>query len=323
MESNNKSKIKFLSEKQNNQKNTILISHRLRGFDDHDATRIGLMNAILSGIKYIEIDLRITKDKQIVINHDPHLKEHFNSSEFISKLTLDEIKNIHYKNSDSNESILTLQELLALFNQYKKSDSFLFLDIKEYGLEENIISEITNRNLLNNIIIISWLPEVLFKVHSINSNIKLCFSFIPVLNQLKYFLLKLSFDIIHLNKFLSLLSKLFSIKIINNFKYTNYIFNNYDCNELEKYKLKDYLGKDYEHILSEWLNKNLLNILQNVNGMICVPYKLIDNNFVDRYHKLGIKVMVFSINYEKVLNKYLDSVKPDFILTDKKEFLFK
>lgn len=323
MESNNISKINFLSEKQNNQKNTILISHRLRGFDEHDATRIGLINALTSGIKYIEIDLRITKDKQIVINHDPHLKEHFDSSQFISELTLDKIKKIKYKNSNSTESILTLQELLDLFNQHKKNDSFLFLDIKEYGLEEKIISEIINRNLLNNIIIISWLPEVIYKIHSINPDIKLCFSFIPVLNQLKYFLLKFSFDKIHFNKFISLLSKLFSIKITSYFEYTNFIFNDYIRNELDKYKLEDYAGKDYEHIISKWLNKNFASILQKSKGMICVPYKLIDKIFVDKYHKLGIKVIVFSINEEKILNKYFDNVKPDFILTDKKEFLFK
>lgn len=309
--------------KQNNQNNLILISHRLRGFDKHDATRTGLINALSLGIKYIEIDLRITKDKQIVINHDPHLQEHFTSSEFISNLTLDEIKKIKYKNSDSKESILTLQELLDLFLEHKKDNSHLFLDIKEFGLEEIIISEIRKRNLLNNVIIISWLPEILFKIHSLEPTIKLCFSFFPVLNQFKYFFWKLSFDKIHLNKFILFLSKSLSIKKINYFEYTNFIFNDYNRNETDSYKSEDYLGKDYEHIISKELSGDLLTILQKSNGIICVPYKLINNKFIDEYHKLGIRVMVFSINDEEVLNKYFTVVKPDFILTDRKDFLIK
>ncbi len=323
MGNNNPYLTNLKSENQNNQNNIILISHRLRSFDIHDATKNGLLNALSLGITHIEIDLRITKDKQIVVNHDPHLQKHFNSSEFISNLNLDEIKKINYKYSDSTESILTLQELLDLFLEHKKDNSHLFCDIKEFGLEDKIISEIKKRNLLNNITIISWLPEVLFKVHSIEPTVKLCFSFIPELNQFKFFLCKLSLDKIHLNKFISLISKLIPIENIELFQYTYFIFDNYNRNYLENYKLNDYLGKDYEHIISKELSGDLLNILRKSKGMICIPYKLINNKFIDEYHKLGIKVMVFSINDEDVLNKYLTAVKPDFILTDRKELSVK
>lgn len=295
-----------------------LISHRLRNFDLNDATEIGLRNAISKGVKFIEVDLRITKDNELVINHDPHLIEHFSTNKFIYQLTLIELKKINF-NKNSCQSILTFDRLIEIFSEIS-SETILCLDIKEFGLEEKIISKLEKFNLNSRIVIISWLPQVLFKINKLNPALTLCFSYIPIHNFYKFHLFKMIFDKLKLTNKLGRISSFIKIKKFQHYNYTTLFFDDYNQinllnNEMQK-------GFDSEHLVSDFLQNDLLKILQQTNGWICVPYKLIDENFVIKYKNLGIKVCVFTIKKKKTLQFILQKIKPDFILTDNPKLIF-
>lgn len=281
-----------------------LISHRLRGFDTHDSTIRGLENALLMGIKIIEIDTRITLDKRIVINHDPHLKKHFKSNEMICNLSLKEIKKIKYRRI--NESVPTLEEFLDCFKKNKVDSSLLCIDVKEYGLEKELLSEIRKRNLEKNVVIISWLPEVLFKINKLNPSIKLCFSHISINKKFEFQITKTVFHILMKLKY-------------SRFKFTQIFFDDYNQNHFKEDE--NTVGRDYEHYVYKQIKGELLELIKKNNGWICIPTKKLNNDLLHYYKTVGIQVAVYTINDLKKLKKYLDKLQPGYIFSDNSDII--
>lgn len=283
-----------------NQKKTIIVSHRLRGFDEHDASLKGLQNAITKNITHFEVDCRVTKDGEIVIHHDSQLGNDFPLQPYIADKTLKELKQIHYRNS--NDSLLTLDELFETLAPFK--EVILYLDIKESGKEEKIIEKAAKFNLLENMVIVSWLPEVLFCVNTIHPSMQLCFSFYPICNSfaatLNYFNAKVKSSF-HLNR-----------NVRNFFLFDSY---NNENGAVGKY------GFDFEHFVSLPIGGKLLETLQSVNGIACVNYKLPTKSFIAELKKQNLKVCLYSINTEKDLQLYQAKFHPDIILTDSSTLL--
>jgi len=278
-----------------NQKKTLIVSHRLRGFDAHDASLQGLQNALAKKVYHFEVDCRITKDGEIVIHHDAKLGNEFSSQHFIADKTLAELKNIHYKNS--SESILTLDELFQVIEPHKKVK--LYLDIKESGMEEKIVEKAARRNMLANIVIVSWLPEVLFKINSLLNTMQLCFSFYPVCNTIYS---RINF----------LQAKVSSVFNFNKNLRLTFLFDKYndDCRTVGKF------GFDFEHFVSLPFAGRLLDILQSINGIVCVNYKLAEASFIESLKRQNLQICLYSLNTEKDLQKYEAKFHPNIVLTD-------
>jgi len=283
-----------------NQKKTLLVSHRLRGFGEHDASLKGLQNALTKEVYQFEVDCRVTKDGEIVIHHDARLGNNFSSHPYIADKTLNELKQIHYLNS--HETILTLDELFETIVPHQEVK--LFLDIKESGKEEKIIEKAASLNLLDNITIVSWLPEVLFKINALLPTMQLCFSFYPVCNsiasRINYFNAKLKSSL-GIDK-----------KARNAFIFDNY---NNDNGVREKY------GFDFEHFVNLPFSGRLLDILQSVNGIVCVNYKLLTKDFIEQLKKQNLQICLYSINTSIDLRKYTVKYQPDIVLTDNPSLL--
>lgn len=290
-----------------------IISHRLRGFGLNDASPNALRNAISAGVKLLEVDIRFTQDGIPVINHDPHLKASFNKDILIRNLTFKEIKLFNY--SKDSDSIHTLEELLL---ETKDKSIILFLDIKEAGFEEYVYNMLYTQYSLENIVIISWLPEVLKKFYLLDPDLKLCFSHVPFQNPFIYSLTKMAFTIFRVNTLLSLLSNFRIFGKFEYMKYCKFIFNKYNEN-IKNEVLKN--TPDFEHFVNGNLTGELLNILQNSNGYVCVPKNFINLSLVEYYKRSGVGVVVYTINeeWEKILT--LQILEVDLILTDNKYIL--
>ena len=98
------------------------IAHR--GMDNHnlkentiDALLFCLNQEYISGV---EFDIRITKDKNIIIYHDMLIKDNIGNINTVKQKNLSEIKNI-------NKNIPTLEEFLKKVNSQK----LLLIEIKE------------------------------------------------------------------------------------------------------------------------------------------------------------------------------------------------
>ncbi|MFL0162485.1 glycerophosphodiester phosphodiesterase [Aquirufa salirivi] len=90
------------------------------------------------GVDFIEIDVRTSKDNQLVILHDGTLNRTTNGTGPISNLTLAEIKQLKankgWEAQFPNEQIPTLEETLQLvanWNKQKNTKTYIYVDCKQ------------------------------------------------------------------------------------------------------------------------------------------------------------------------------------------------
>lgn len=108
--------------------NMFLIAHRAN--DNHhfsenskEAIKYCLNQEYIDGV---EIDVRITKDKQLVLIHNPTIDFISNGHGIVKYMTLEELRKYRY--GKANASITTLEEVLKIFN-----DKILLIELKEIG----------------------------------------------------------------------------------------------------------------------------------------------------------------------------------------------
>ena len=108
----------------------LIIGHRgAAGLEPENTIRSFLKAAELK-VDMIEMDLRESKDGQVIIFHDHILQRLFGINKAVKHLTVAELKEISVA-----REIPTLDEVLATI----KSD--LQLDVKVHGLEEKILAQ--------------------------------------------------------------------------------------------------------------------------------------------------------------------------------------
>ena len=120
--------------------------------------------AIEIGVDAVELDVRKTKDNKIVVIHDADVKRTTNGEGLVSELTLKEIKNL----SADGEKIPTLEETLDFLDKKVK----VFVELKETGVEEQVLSIVHAKSLDKNVVIISFLEDALKKVRELEKDIE-------------------------------------------------------------------------------------------------------------------------------------------------------
>ncbi len=148
----------------------MLIAHR--GNNNHkylENTKEAIKECLNKDyIDGIEIDIRMTKDKKLVLIHNMLIDLISNGSGFIKDKTLKQLKTYTF---GKKQKISTLEEVLKIMN-----NKLLLIEIKE---ESNNFKELVNifYKLLNkysylNIIVCSFNYELLKYIKSLNKNIK-------------------------------------------------------------------------------------------------------------------------------------------------------
>jgi len=124
--------------------------------------------ALEIGVDGIELDVRFTKDKEIVIIHDPSVDRTTNGKGRVSELTLKQIKKLSIIERKSGrltqERIPLLKEVIDLI----KNKTTLWIEMKEEGGEEEIIKLLEREGVINNVVLISFNPQSLKKVKEID-----------------------------------------------------------------------------------------------------------------------------------------------------------
>lgn len=116
---------------------------------------LATFNAVLAmGVDYIEIDVRTTKDGQLVILHDGTLNRTTNGQGSMKNFTLAELKQLSagkgYNERFKDERIPTLQEttqLLVQWNKTHKHKTNLYVDCKDVT-PEPLVAELKASKLL-------------------------------------------------------------------------------------------------------------------------------------------------------------------------------
>ncbi len=142
----------------------LKIGHRgARAYEPENTLR-SFKRAMELGANAVELDVRRTKDDEIVVIHDAEVDRTTDGSGLVSELTLEEIKQFV---TEKGEKIPTLEEALEFLGKRVK----ILVELKETGLEENVLDLIHEKGLIENVIIISFHEEALRNVRALNDDV--------------------------------------------------------------------------------------------------------------------------------------------------------
>jgi glycerophosphoryl diester phosphodiesterase len=143
----------------------LRIGHRGARAYAPENTLASFKKAIEIGVDAVELDVRKTKDNQIVVIHDADVKRTTNGEGLVSELALKEIKSF---SAEGGEKIPTLEEVLGFLDKKVK----VFVELKEMGIEEQVLSIVHAKKLEKNVVITSFLEDALKKVRELDKDIE-------------------------------------------------------------------------------------------------------------------------------------------------------
>jgi glycerophosphoryl diester phosphodiesterase len=143
-----------------------VVGHRGAKGECAENTLPCIKHAVNLGVDIVEVDVRETKDGELIILHDEDFKRVAGVEIKPKEFTLKEIK--EKIRVEGKYEVPTLKEVLDFI---KGTDSGLFIEIKEPPTTEKIVSLVEEFHLVNRISLISFYPEALEKVKSLNSNL--------------------------------------------------------------------------------------------------------------------------------------------------------
>ncbi|MDD4363712.1 MAG: glycerophosphodiester phosphodiesterase family protein [Atribacterota bacterium] len=154
------------------------IAHRGASAYCPENTLAAFIKAINTGIKYIECDIRLSKDGHLVVIHDKKIDRTTNGKGIVSDFNLTDLKKLDaglwFGPKYKDERIPTLSEVFDLLEKYK--DIKLVLEIKDSNyfpeITEKAVNMIKKRNMINRVNVSAFYWDVLEKVKKIEKNIE-------------------------------------------------------------------------------------------------------------------------------------------------------
>jgi len=145
-------------------KKLLKIGHRGAKAYEPENTLRSFKRAIELGVDAVELDVRKTKDNEIVVIHNSDVDKTTDGSGSVNDFTLEEIKKFV---TEKGEHIPTLEEVLEFVGKRVK----ILVELKETGIEEKVLGLIREKGLLETVIIVSFHEEALKKVRELNEKV--------------------------------------------------------------------------------------------------------------------------------------------------------
>lgn len=142
----------------------LVIAHRGASGTEPENTIRSFKKAEGLGVDMVELDVRRSKDGEIVVFHDHSLKRLFGVEKNVADATLDQLKEF-----SGIREIPTLDEVLASIN------CAVNIEIKVHGIEAAVLAKI--KNFPHKVLISSFFPGVLKKIRNLDGKIPLALIF--------------------------------------------------------------------------------------------------------------------------------------------------
>jgi len=144
----------------------MIMGHRGAAALEPENTLLSIARAMEIGVDAVEIDVRLSKDKEIVVIHDSTVDRTTNGTGPVSSYALKEIKNL---DAGKGEKIPTLDEVVDFIGNKVK----LVIELKEEGTERKVVELIKRKkNLDDNVYVISFWHRLVKMVKEMDSRIK-------------------------------------------------------------------------------------------------------------------------------------------------------
>ena len=143
----------------------IIMGHRGAAALAPENTLLSIATAMEIGVDAVEIDVHLSKDKEIVVIHDATVDRTTNGTGAVSSYTLEDMKRL---DAGKGETIPTLQEVMDLIHGKVK----LVIELKDEGTEEPVVDLIKRNGLMENVYVISFWHRLVRTVKDIEGRIK-------------------------------------------------------------------------------------------------------------------------------------------------------
>ncbi|MGG0670628.1 glycerophosphodiester phosphodiesterase [Sporosarcina koreensis] len=151
--------------------NLLSIAHRGASSFAPENTRSAFQKAVELRADYLECDVHLSKDGELIIMHDDKIDRTTNGSGYIKDMTLDELKALDAGKSFGvefqGETIMTLNELLEEFY----GQVGLLIELKHPqsypGIEEKVVSLLMGYEDISSIIVQSFDVDSMKKIHTL------------------------------------------------------------------------------------------------------------------------------------------------------------
>lgn len=156
----------------------LRIGHRgARAYEPENTLR-SFKKAVEMGVDAVELDVRKTKDRQLVVIHDADVKKTTDGKGLVSELTLKEIKEF---SAGKGEKIPTLKEALDFLDNKAK----ILIELKETDVEKQVLAVVRENGLQKNVIIVSFIEEALGKVRELDKEVETGLIYVKHKNPIK------------------------------------------------------------------------------------------------------------------------------------------
>jgi glycerophosphoryl diester phosphodiesterase len=155
------------------------IAHRGASGHAPENTMAAFRRAVDLGARFIETDLQITRDAQVIAMHDFTLDRTTNGKGQVHMLTLEQIRALDAGSSFvdrgtgafAGERVPTLKEILDFA---KEHDVIFYLEIKSgpaWGVEHAVVAALRDHNASARVVILSFDPAALETVYRLDSTL--------------------------------------------------------------------------------------------------------------------------------------------------------
>jgi glycerophosphoryl diester phosphodiesterase len=139
----------------------IKVGHRgARAYEPENTIR-SYKKAVELGVDMVELDVRKTKDNQLVVIHDADVKKVAGVEGLVAGRTRSQIKALSL---DKSEKVPTLEEALAFLCGKVK----VFVELKEAGTEQQILDTVRKAGMDKQVVLISFSEDVLKAVKQLS-----------------------------------------------------------------------------------------------------------------------------------------------------------
>jgi glycerophosphoryl diester phosphodiesterase len=151
------------------------IAHRGASGHAPENTMAAFRRAVELGARFIETDLQITRDAQVIAIHDLTLDRTTTGKGQVHSLTLDQIRALDAgawfggEGAFSRERVPTLVEILDFA---KEHDVIFYLEIKSgsaWGIEHAVVAALRDQNASARVVILSFDPAAIESVRRLDS----------------------------------------------------------------------------------------------------------------------------------------------------------
>ena len=182
--------------------NIYILGHRGASGTAPENTESAFKKALQGGADGVELDVHLTKDKELVVIHDERVDRTTNGTGYVKDLTLREIKKLdagsYFSPQFAGERILTLEEALAL----TRSSRLINIEIKNIiikyrDIEKEVISTIKKMNLEKKVICSSFNHYSIALIKQLSPEIKTGLLYVSTLYQPWIYAERIGADAIH------------------------------------------------------------------------------------------------------------------------------